>query len=282
MTRSLTVEPTISSRRRRFSRHFFRHAAEMAVAMTVGMALLGPVWVALLGWVGLGGALARPDLAGLVAATDMTVAMAVWMRYRGHGRAAIVEMAAAMYVPYLVLIVPWWLGMLPGEDVTMGGHALMLPAMAVAMLVRREEYSRPHGSAHSAHPLIGVLGKRWPTWVGLALTLDFWQDPSVPPPWLMVLLPTAYLVFGGLRGHLRDPRLLALQLAGLALYVVLIVVAVNAGPTAAAWIVAAGFGFHALWDLAHHRADVVAPRWYTESCAVVDAVIAITIVLFWL
>lgn len=279
MTSSLTAAPAVTAPR---WRHFFRHAVEMVLAMAVGMVLLGPAWAAALDRAGLDGALARPDLVALIAATNMTVAMSVWMRYRGHRRARIAEMAAAMYGPYLVLIVPYWLGILPGEHVMMGGHLLMLPAMAVAMFAHRSEYLRHHGSPDGVHPLIGVLGQRWPTWVALALCLDKWRDPGVPPPWLMLALPAVYLVSGGIRGHLRDRRLLALQLAGLVLYVVLAVVAASAEPVAAAWIVAAGWGFHALWDLAHHRADVVVPRWYSELCVVIDMVVAATIVLLWL
>jgi hypothetical protein len=148
-------------------RHFFRHALEMVVAMLVGMELPAPIWAGILGQA----FLARPEVAAFVAATDMTVAMTVWMLYRGHGRARVLEMAAAMYVPYLLVLVPYWLGLFPGEDVLMAGHALMLPAMAVAMLIHREEYSRPHGNAHGdhhVHPLIGVLGHRAPTWIALA------------------------------------------------------------------------------------------------------------------
>jgi hypothetical protein len=280
MTNSATVEPTTSAPR---WRHFIRHGSEMLVAMIVGMGLLAPIWEAAFDWIGLGSAVSRPDLSSLIAATDMTVAMTVWMLYRGHGRGRVVEMAAAMYLPYLVLIVPYWLGILPGEHVMMGGHLLMLPAMAVAMLAHRTEYSGPHGNTHGdVHPLIGVLAHRWPTWIALAVSLDNWQVPSVPAPWTMLLLPAAYLLFGGFRGHFRDSRLLALQLAGLALYLVLVVVAANADPRTAAWIVATGWGIHALWDLAHHRADVVVPRWWSEWCGVVDAVIALTIVIFWL
>jgi hypothetical protein len=66
------------------------------------------------------------------------------------------------------------------------------------------------------------------------------------------------------------------------LYLVLAGVAAYVEPRTAAWIVAAGWGLHALWDLAHHRADLVAPRWWSEWCGVVDAVIAVTIVLLWL
>ncbi|WP_020574648.1 hypothetical protein [Actinopolymorpha alba] len=277
MTLPLIAEPSAAPR----WRHFFRHAVEMIVAMVVGMVLLAPIWNAVLTWLGLDQALERPDLAGLVAATDMTVAMTVWMLYRGHGRARIVEMGAAMFVPYLLLIVPYWLGIFPGEHILMGGHALMMPAMAVAMLAHRGKYARHHHRPHAVHPVIGVLGHRAPTWIALAITLDNWHSPFVPPPWALLVLPAGYLFFGAVRGRLRDSRMLALQLAGLALYLVLAVIAANADPSTAALVIAAGWGFHSVWDFAHHRADAVVPRWWSEWCAVFDLVIAVTIVLFW-
>ncbi|TWP51138.1 hypothetical protein FKR81_16055 [Lentzea tibetensis] len=247
-------------------RHFFRHAAEMVVAMLVGMALADQ----------LVGTPQRPDVAAFVAATGMTVAMTVWMLHRGHGWARVVEMAAAMYLPYLVLLVPHWLGFLPGEHVVMGGHVLMLPAMAFAMLAHREEYSRHHSG--TAHPLVRVLAHRAPTWIALAMVGDNWQSPSAPEPWTLLLLPSAYLFFGVVRGQFADRRMLAVQVAGFALYLALAVLAANVEWSL--WVVAAGWGLHAVWDFAHHRADRVAPRWWSEWCGVVDLVIAATIVLF--
>ncbi|WP_181776357.1 hypothetical protein [Amycolatopsis pittospori] len=259
-------------------RHFLRHAVEMAVAMLVGMELLAPIWAA-----AFGKALDSPEMAAFVAATDMTVAMTVWMLYRGHGRARVLEMAAAMYVPYLLVLIPFWLGVFPGEDVLMGGHALMLPAMAIAMLIHRREYSLPHGSAHGdhrVHPLIGVLGRRAPTWIALAMSMGDWSDPAAPMPWLMLLLPSAYLIFGVIRGSFHDRRMLAIQIAGFFLYLALAVVAANVEPEAAVWVIAAGWGSHAVWDFVHHRLDAVAPRWWSEWCGVVDLVIAVAIVFF--
>lgn len=261
-------------------RHFLRHAVEMAVAMFVGMELLAPVWAGVLGQA----LVTRPEVAALAAATDMTVAMTVWMLYRGHGRARVFEMAAAMYVPYLLVLIPFWLGLFPGEDVLMGGHALMLPAMAIAILIHRREYSLPHGSAHGdhrVHPLIGVLGHRAPTWIALAMTMGAWSGPTAPLSWVMLILPSAYLVFGVFRGSFHDRRMLAIQLAGFVFYLALAVVAVNVDHDTAVWVIAAAWGSHAVWDFLHHRADVVVPRWWSEWCGVVDFVIASTIVLFW-
>lgn len=275
MTTSVIVEAPTAPR----WRYFIRHGVEMFVAMIVGMAVLAPIWEAALGLVGLAGTLTRPDLGSFVAATNMTVAMTVWMMYRGHSCSRLIEMAAAMYLPFLVLLVPYWLGVLPGEHAMMGGHVLMLPAMAIAMFAHKNEYSHRHTSGHDVHPLICVLGRRAATWIALAVSMDNLTDPIAPAPWALLLLPSAYLFFGSIRGHLRDPRQLAVQLAGFALYLVLMVVAANAEPRTADWIVAIGFGIHALWDLAYHRANVVAPRWWAEWCGVVDAMIAITFVV---
>jgi hypothetical protein len=91
--------------------------------------------------------LALPVPAALVMATNMTLTMSVWMRYRGHGWAATAEMDAAMYLPFAVLFVPMWLGVLSPDGMLVGGHLLMLPAMAGVMLLRRDEYTGGHEKA---------------------------------------------------------------------------------------------------------------------------------------
>ena len=80
-------------------------------------------------------------------ATNMTVGMAVWMRHRGHGWAPIIEMAGAMYVPLALLIVPFWLGALPGGALLAGMHVLMFPAMWLVMTRRPAEYVHAHHAA---------------------------------------------------------------------------------------------------------------------------------------
>src|SRR4051794_2975291 len=116
--------------------HFVRHYLEMVAAMLVGMYALGGledmVWPALTG---------RADVAALVMATNMSVGMAAWMRFRGHSWRGIGEMSASMYLPFLVLLVPYWAGV-AGEGVLMTwGHLLMLPAMALVMLLRPADYA---------------------------------------------------------------------------------------------------------------------------------------------
>ena len=127
----------VAHRRSHRVRHFVQHYAEMLVAMLVGMAVLG--WLEGLVWPGL---TSRVDLDVLVMATNMSVGMGAWMRVRGHSWRGIAEMSAAMYLPFVVLLVPYW-AELAGEDVLMTwGHLLMLPAMALVMLWRAAEYTR--------------------------------------------------------------------------------------------------------------------------------------------
>jgi hypothetical protein len=131
-----TSTPVSAARARlRFAGHF----VEMVVAMLVGMVALGPLWS-----LALPGLSAYPDADALVMATNMSVGMALWMRIRRHSWPRIAEMSAAMYVPFVVLLVPYWLGVISGDVLMMAGHGLMFPAMLAAMLWRRGEYYHRH------------------------------------------------------------------------------------------------------------------------------------------
>ena len=123
---------------------FTLHYLEMVVAMFVGMFALGPLWS-----LAAPGVTDNPAAAGLsvtVMATNMTIGMGAWMAIRRHAWLRIAEMAAAMYLPFVALLVPYWLGAISGGAVMIGGHVLMFPAMLAAMLWRRDEYS--HGHRH--------------------------------------------------------------------------------------------------------------------------------------
>jgi hypothetical protein len=130
LTRRILARPYL-----RFAGHF----AEMVIAMIVGMVTLGPLWS--LAWPGLD---SYPAAAAMVMATNMTIGMVLWMRIRRHAWRPIVEMSAAMYLPFVLLLVPYWLGAVSGGVLMMGGHVLMVPFMLAAMLVRRPEYSGHH------------------------------------------------------------------------------------------------------------------------------------------
>jgi hypothetical protein len=139
---TLTFAPEAwrSTRRRNLLRHFF----EMVVAMIVGMAILGAAVRLVCAAFGYSEFFQHAGLRAPVMAANMTIGMAVWMRHRGHRWAAIGEMGAAMFVPLLVLIGPFWAGVLSGDMLSGAMHVLMLPAMVIAMLHRRDEYAQDH------------------------------------------------------------------------------------------------------------------------------------------
>ena len=123
------------------AKKFTVHFLEMVVAMAVGMVVLHPVWTLVLDAVGAPGLMSNPYTGALIMATNMTVAMSAWMKIRGHRWRPIVEMGAAMYLPFLALFVPLALGLISEGSLMLWGHVLMLPAMAAAMLLRPSEYA---------------------------------------------------------------------------------------------------------------------------------------------
>ena len=52
-------------------------------------------------------------------------------------------MCAAMYLPFVLLLVSNWLGAISAGTLMMDGHVLMIPAMLAAMLWRRGDYYHP-------------------------------------------------------------------------------------------------------------------------------------------
>ena len=129
---------------KRSVRNFVQHLVEMTIAMFVGMFVLGMPLKALfatLGWTATTDATVPRTL---VMATTMSAGMAVWMRVRGCGWPAILEMSLAMYVPFAVLYPFYWAGAVDDMTVMMVGHILMAPAMVVAMLFRLGEYTGGH------------------------------------------------------------------------------------------------------------------------------------------
>ena len=109
-------------------RTFIAHYLQMLVAMAAGMLLLGPL-------VGHAGHHGGDTAAGtLLMATTMVAGVAAWAVIRGDGVAETVEMAVAMYASFVVLFPLLWLGVLAPTGLTVLGHVLMLPAMALVML----------------------------------------------------------------------------------------------------------------------------------------------------
>lgn len=116
----------------------------MVVAMMVGMMVLDPLWSWVASATEWSGTFDRSDVHAMVMAADMVIAMSLWMWFRGHTKAPIVEMGVAMFAPFVVLLVPYWAGVLSGSGLLILGHILMLGTMLLAMLWRRDEYQHHH------------------------------------------------------------------------------------------------------------------------------------------
>ena len=120
------------------NRRFALHYLEMVVVMVVGMEVLGMA----------AGAVFHVSRTGpmlIEMGTTMTVSMVAWMRFRGHDWQPNLEMAASMVLPTLGTLALLGAGIVEGAGPLMVIlHAVMLPAMLVAMVLRRDEYSCRH------------------------------------------------------------------------------------------------------------------------------------------
>jgi hypothetical protein len=134
-------EPMTQAAHHLSAKKFTLHFAEMVVAMAIGMVALHPLWMLVLDAVGAAELMRNPYSGSLIMATNMTVAMSAWMKVRGHRWQPVLEMGAAMYVPFLVLFAPLAMGLIDEDALMLWGHLLMLPAMAAAMLLRPHEYA---------------------------------------------------------------------------------------------------------------------------------------------
>lgn len=118
-------------------RAFVRHYLEMLAAMVAGM-IVGPMLRSAAGLE----SPADPGVGAVLMAVDMSVAMVLWMRIRGHSWPASLEMAAVMIAPVAVLAPLHWLGVFGPDVLLIAEHVVMLPLMWLAMLRRPAEYGR--------------------------------------------------------------------------------------------------------------------------------------------
>ncbi|WP_207211866.1 hypothetical protein [Promicromonospora panici] len=263
------------TRGRRVGR-FLAHLAEMVVVMMLGMMLLAPArdWAGAV--LGIEAVLARPDAGAVVMVLDMVAAMTVWMRVRRHGWAPIWEMNAAMAAPFAVLLVLFWLGAASAGDMMLWGHVLMVPAMAGAMLLRPAEYTE---HAHGFD--LAWLGRRWPVLVGLVLLAGTIAGGGADlPAWLILAMALVYPVVGLVRRTIRGRSMVLLQVAGLAVFAgISLLATVLVGQDTGAYVLAAGLVGHGIWDVFHHRANAVVWRWYAETCIVYDLLLAAAVLV---
>ena len=132
--------------------------------MMLGMCVLGTAFGALHG-VLFGSEFAdawrdHVALAAFAMAFNMTVPMVLWMRYRGHSRERGGEMAAAMNLPVLPLLMLYSLGAIPAPAVLGLQMVLMVPAMLGVMLYREGGVQRATRSAPTSQTLARTRASR--------------------------------------------------------------------------------------------------------------------------
>ncbi len=127
------------------------------------------------------------------------------------------------------------------------------------------------------------LGRRWPSATGaVAAAVSLVLVSPLPDAgqlavgaWGVLLAAVIYLGWGSARGALVERRVLAIQLGAVLGFGALAIAAVAAGLEVARFALAGGWLAHAAWDVAHHRAGRVVPRWWAETCAVIDVTVAL-------
>ena len=129
--------------------------------------------------------------------------------------------------------------------------------------------------------LAGALARRWPTGLGIVATTASLAVLAPLPErihawvtaWGVLTAAVIYLAWGTARGELGARRWLTAQTAGVLAFGAVAITAVELDPGAARYVLAAGWLTHAAWDVLHHRADRVVPRWYAELCMASDLLI---------
>jgi hypothetical protein len=126
---------------------------------------------------------------------------------------------------------------------------------------------------------IGRLQAAWPVLIASLLLLVGATNQSwVSVDAVIIGVAAAALLTGTALGRARG--LLALQGFGVVLFGGLAVLAAEAAPGWARWLVATGWLTHALWDIAHLRARRAVVASYAEWCAVFDLCVAVMLVVY--
>jgi hypothetical protein len=99
--------------------------------------------------------------------------------------------------------------------------------------------------------------------------------PGIDASWLMIVIALGLAAFGLSRGAIRPRWGLPLQALAMVAFAGTALVAVQINETLGGVLVAVGLFAHAVWDVAHHRADRVVTRSVAEFCFVLDTVLAI-------
>ena len=132
---------------------FLLHLAEMCMVMCVSGIVLSVLFfqgAIALGYTNL--PVTAPALSVFVIAVNLTVPMAIWMRYRGMEWRPTLEMAIPTLATGLLLIGAYWLDLVAASSLIEIQTSLACPVMLAVMLLRFPLYSAPHTAHHTTTP----------------------------------------------------------------------------------------------------------------------------------
>jgi len=127
-----------------------------------------------------------------------------------------------------------------------------------------------------------VVQRRQATWlvaiVAIAAAALLRLQEQIAPSTVLLAAAVGLVLWAAVRGRLRTDAV-KLETAGMLLFGGVAVVAMAVDPVLGLYLVAAGWLGHALWDIAHLRADKVVSRSFAEWCAVFDGLRGIGILV---
>jgi hypothetical protein len=129
---------------------FAMHIGEMCVVMCAGAIVLSVAFFGgaeLLGYEDL--TQRAPTLSAFVVAVNLSLPMAVWMRFRGMPWRPTVEMAGSTMVVGVLLIAAYWAELVAADRLIEIQTGLACPVMIAVMLARLGLYSRRHEAHHA-------------------------------------------------------------------------------------------------------------------------------------
>jgi hypothetical protein len=122
-------------------------------------------------------------------------------------------------------------------------------------------------------------GAAWPIFLGSVAVITVLKLLDFDPTLIVLGCGAALGIYGLLRGFVRPGYGLPLQSVALLGFGAVAAIALFVDTDLGAYLVAAGLLGHAAWDLHHYRTNRVVARSLAEFCLLLDAALAVLIVI---
>lgn len=126
--------------------------------------------------------------------------------------------------------------------------------------------------------------KRVVSWIAflvtvVVITVSKLGVVGVDATWILLGAAALCAVYGAVRASGQSIREMRRQSIAMLVFGLAAAIALNVAETFGAYLVAAGLLAHAAWDVHYHRANKVVSRSLAEFCFVLDALLALAIVV---